>query len=250
VITLGVDLAAEPKRTGLARIVWRQGSAHITDARRHVSDDEMVEAIVDADKAGIDCPLGWPVKFIRFITSHDSGHVALQPGVAGREWRRALSYRVTDLRARQLGLQPLSVSTDRIGVTAMRCAGLMSRLAAMGEPVDRTGAGRVVEVYPAASLLRWGFNYRGYKQQKGVEALDALVEALQAALPWLDFGAFEDECRTSDDVFDAVVSALTARAAAIGKVEAIPDASLDAAAVEGWIALPTDDIGALQPADR
>jgi predicted nuclease with RNAse H fold len=250
VITLGVDLAAEPKKTGLARIAWRRGSAHITDVRRHVTDDDLVEAIVRADKAGIDCPLGWPVKFIHFITSHYSGHVALRSGVAGSEWRRGLSYRVTDLRVKQLGLQPLSVSTDRIGVTTMRCAGLMSQLAAKGQPVDRTGAGRVVEVYPAASLVRWGFNYRGYKLRKGIEALDAMVEALQVALPWLDFGGFDDECRTSDDAFDAVVSALTARAAAIGKVEAIPNASLDVAAVEGWIALPTDDIGALQPADR
>jgi hypothetical protein len=86
-ITLGVDLAAEPRKTDLARIAWRAGSAHITDVRRHVTDDDMVEAIVHADKAGIDCPLGWPVKFIRFITSHDSGHVC----VAARGCRQGVA---------------------------------------------------------------------------------------------------------------------------------------------------------------
>ena len=46
------------------------------------------------------------------------------------------------------GLTPLSVAADRIGLTAMRAAGTLSRLAAEGRPVDRAGNGIVVEVYP------------------------------------------------------------------------------------------------------
>jgi hypothetical protein len=26
-----------------------------------------------ADKAGIDCPLGWPEKFVKFISTHHTG---------------------------------------------------------------------------------------------------------------------------------------------------------------------------------
>jgi hypothetical protein len=47
---------------------------------------------------------------------------------------------------------PLSVATNRIGLAATRCAGLLARLAADGRPVDRAGTGVVVEVYPAAAL--------------------------------------------------------------------------------------------------
>jgi hypothetical protein len=45
-------------------------------------------------------------------------------------------------------------------------------------------------------------------------------------------------CKTSDDAFDAVITALVARAAAIGVVEAIPAAEQSAAVREGWIAVP------------
>ena len=38
--------------------------------------------------------------------------------------------------------RPLSVSTDLIAIVAMRCAYLLDRLAARGEPVDRAGSGK------------------------------------------------------------------------------------------------------------
>ena len=44
----------------------------------------------------------------------------------------------------------------------MRCAGLLSKLASRGQPVDRAGTGAVAEVYPAASLKCWSLPYRGY----------------------------------------------------------------------------------------
>ena len=53
----------------------------------------------------------------------------------------------------KLRLVPLSVSADRIAHVALRCAVLLAKLDAAGKPVDRTGAGTVLEVYPAASLL-------------------------------------------------------------------------------------------------
>ena len=38
----------------------------------------------------------------------------------------------------------------------MRCARLLSRLAGEHGVLDRTGRGRVAEVYPMAALRRWG----------------------------------------------------------------------------------------------
>jgi hypothetical protein len=63
----------------------------------------------------------------------------------------------------QAGLVPLSVSADRIAHVALRCAVLLAELDASGRPVDRSGSGHVVEVYPAASLRRWGLDHPGYK---------------------------------------------------------------------------------------
>src|SRR5215831_17281551 len=71
---------------------------------------------------------------------------------AGTGWRRELTMRRTDVFVRdKLRLVPLSVSADRIAHVALRCAVLLAKLDASGRPVDRTGAGAVVEVYPAAS---------------------------------------------------------------------------------------------------
>lgn len=48
-------------------------------------------------------------------------------------------------------------------------------------------------------------------------------------------------CQDSDDVLDAVIAALMARAAATGLCEPIPDDVGDQARREGWIALPGGD---------
>lgn len=113
------------------------------------------------------------------------------------------------------GIIPLSVGADRIGHAAMRCAGLLAKLGSAGCPVDRDGSGIVAEVYPAASLKQWGFAYRGYKQPRSLGALPELVTALQTAAPWLETSPYDRLCHTSHDALDAVVAALTARAAAL-----------------------------------
>jgi hypothetical protein len=52
---------------------------------------------------------------------------------------------------------------DRIAALTMRAAGLLSVLAQQGQPVDRAGQGRVIEVYPAAALPRWHLPHNKYK---------------------------------------------------------------------------------------
>ena len=81
-------------------------------------------------------------------------------------FRKRLSYRVTDLELMGSSrVRPLSVSSDRIGVTTFRCALLLDRLKAeRRKSVDRSGRrGLVAEVYPAAALSAWGMERRGYK---------------------------------------------------------------------------------------
>jgi predicted nuclease with RNAse H fold len=245
-LTVGVDLAAEPERTAVARIEWSSGRARICDVVCGADDGMIVAAIAEAQKAGVDCPLGWPDDFVAFVAAHQAGHVTVPGDVTGREWRRRLTLRLTDRVVRaETGLTPLSVSADRIGHVALRCAGLLAQLARQGQAVDRSGSGTVVEVYPAASLKRWGLPYRGYKRPGDTHALGHLVDQLLAAAPWLEGGGTESLCRRSHDATDAVVAALTARAASQSLTSPPTARQEPAARTEGWIAVPTTPLNQL-----
>jgi predicted nuclease with RNAse H fold len=247
VITAGIDLATEPPGTAVATIHWSSGAATVTSLQLGVDDDGILDAAAAADKLGLDCPLGWPDDFLRFVHAHHTDRVVAPQDVAGRDWRRQLAYRGTDRAVRAAtGLTPLSVAADRIGLTAMRAAGLLARLASEGRPVDRAGSGVVVEVYPAASLLGWHLPSRGCKGNKNRPQLATLLERLRSAAPWLDLREHAALCADSDDALDAVVAALTSRAAALSQVtEPTDDSAWALARREGWIALPTGPLSDL-----
>lgn len=204
-----------------------------------MTNEAIVESARLAAKVGIDYPFGWPVPFVQYVTEHDRGDVAPRSGEP-LAWRRSLANRTTDLVVREtVPLVPLSVGADRIGHVAMRCAALLSELVEAGESVDRTGqTGKVVEVYPAASLFCWDLAHRGYKSRANGMNLNELVDSIQAAAPWLDLKQYESVCRTNEDAFDAVIASLTARAVVCGQTAAPTPAQAVLAHREGWIALP------------
>jgi Protein of unknown function (DUF429) len=238
--TVGVDLAAQAKHTAVAVVEWDAGAARLVDVEIPADDDAVLRRSVGADKVGIDCPLGWPEPFVEFLREQRAGALEVVP-----EWR-SLAYRRTDEHVRAVtGLTPLSVSTDRIGLTAMRAARLEGRLAGCGHDVRRDGGGLIVEVYPAAGLKLWLLPHNRYKGRANHVALGALVNALLGAAPWLELGDHERTCRLSDHAFDALVAALLGRAAARGWTVAPADGDRDAAAAEGWIALPTGPLAGL-----
>ena len=71
------------------------------------------------------------------------------------------------------------------------------------------------------------------------------MDDLLAAAPWLDPGPHERLCRISHDAVDAVIAALTARAAA-RRLATRPDQKQETVArTEGWIALPTSPLSEL-----
>ena len=236
--TAGVDLAAEPQGTALAVIEWSEREARLVQLELGVSDVPIVEAALSVDKIGIDCALGWPQDFVDFMVSH-ANIIASETDVdGGMDWRRRLAYRETDRVVReQTGRWPLSVSTDRLGLTAMRCAGLVSRLREAGLDVDRAGAGAIAEVYPGASLRRWGLDTTGYRVSS--DARSRLVAQLRDQAPWLSLDAFLDGMIASADALDAVIAALIARASALGICPPPPAEHAQLARVEGWIALPS-----------
>jgi hypothetical protein len=155
-----------------------------------------------------------------------------------------MAYRETDRAARELtGRWPLSVSTDRLGLTAMRCAGLLSKLAADGVEIDRTGAGKVVEIYPGASLRLWGFDTSGYRTSSDIRA--KLLEAVKLSAPWFEPGEFAQLMIQSCDAFDSVIANFAARSSRMG-LSTRPARELEGQArKEGWIALPESSLGKL-----
>ncbi len=242
--TLGIDLASQNEKTAACILAWTATGAEIADLRlgRLLSGlDWLVELAAGREAIGIDAPFGWPVPMVDAVAAWAEG------GPWADSEPRDLRLRLTDKRVwERKKITPLSVASDRIAIVAWRCAGLLTRLGA-GAQLDRAGGSGVFEVYPAATLACWeiaraGYKARGRAQERaGQEARRRILEQLQERAPWLDLGSYEVLCVESDDALDALIAALAARAAQLGRtVEPLPD-DVDLARVEGWIHLPRDN---------
>ena len=188
-------------------------------------------------------PLGWPVAFVDFcpasLARRHHGRVRVETSkLDGR-----LPTDAPDLAvARAGGPIPLSVSSDRIG--ASRDAGPQGCCPpwrCRARTKDRSGRARFVEVYPAAALRRWGYESRRYKGGLNTETRRTLVDRLltRRRLGWSFRANTAPRVSKSDDVFDAVVAALNARAATAGGAVSSrlpgPD-EISGAIIDGWIA--------------
>ncbi|ACG75177.1 conserved hypothetical protein [Anaeromyxobacter sp. K] len=234
-VTLGIDLAAEPKSTAGCTIEWSENRAHVRWVSTGLSDEDILQRASGARIVGIDAPFGWPTYFVEAITAHHAG----KPWPLD-EWniinRRKLRLRATDERVyKATNITPLSVSCDALAIPATRCALLLDRLGVQ----DRSGDGRVQEVYPAAALHAWGLRCRGYKGRENGAVLAALFATLSERAPWLTIAPeHARKCATSDHIFDALIASLVARAAALRLTLSPTADELPAARIEGWIALP------------
>lgn len=248
-ITAGIDAAAQPKATAACLIEWEPGRTVVSELRTGLDDEALLELIARADKVGMDAPFGWPDDFADAIAAHRDRSGWPDTGADQDAYRFRLRFRETDRRLIKSGHRPpLSVSTDWIGVVTMRMAYLFEQLAERGEPVDRAGAGKLCEVYPAPALRDWGLNVTGYKARAGSSRLPFLLGELERGLGGLQFAdeAHRALAEAEHDAFDALVSALIARAAALGlTTPPEPGEEAERAAREGWIHLPTNPLEAL-----
>lgn len=247
--TLGIDLAAAPERTAVCSVAW-DGNTAVAEVLPGPHDDAHLVALMATgwDKIGIDAPLGWPEPFVDALVAHRK--LAPWPGRDADPiaHRRELRYRLTDLVvAERVGRAPLSVSTDLIGVVALRAALLLDQYAraTKRKPVRRDGLGSVAEVYPAAALRRWLPDSRGsYKRRGEYEPLRALVAAVADTVPVKFVGDAQERCTTSHDAFDALVCALVARAVTRDLTRrARSGVEVRRAATEGWIHIPKRSAG-------
>lgn len=238
-LTVGIDLASSPERTAVCRVRWQTEEAAVDSIECQADDDVIQTAIFESDKSGIDVPLGWPSAFVSAVSAHHAG--GTWPGADDRNVRLRATDRYVASRPEH-SRAPLSVSADRIAIPAFRAARLLTALRRKGLTVDRSGRGRIVEVYPAAALSLWGFLGKGYKGAKGTLRRRALVGQLaQRCGRWLNLGQTKVQCEGDDNALDALIAALVARASALDLCLPIPAEHAGEAAAEGWIALPRSD---------
>jgi hypothetical protein len=252
-LTIGIDLAAQPAGTAVCLLRWApDGRGMVAKITVGHSNESLLQMMVDREvsRLAIDSPFGWPTEFIDEITSYTRSNDVVE--VADLEdHRRRLRLRATDREVQEtLGLTPLSVSTDRIGIVALRCARLLaSYWAATGETPDRAGRGRILEVYPAAALRQWRLaptkngqdpgTYKGATSGARRRRRRIVGDLARYGDGWLELSnEIADECEESDDALDALICALVARAADEGQLIDISDP--ERAAQEGWIRLPVD----------
>lgn len=251
-ITLGIDLAAAPERTAACAVTW-DGDTAVAEVLPGPHTDQNLIGIMSRrwDKIGIDAPLGWPESFVDAMSAHRKLKPWPGRGTDAVEHRKQLKYRLTDRVIIERGERaPLSVSTDLIGVVALRAATLLDQYAraTKRKPVRRDGLGAVAEVYPAAALRRWLPDAKGSYKGRDPEPLRALVGAVADAVPLKFAGDSYDRCASDHNAFDALVSALVARAVAQRQTRrARSGAEIRHAATEGWIHVPkkTSTLGAL-----
>lgn len=240
--TLGIDLSSNDQKTAACLIAWEAGRARVTDLERGLTNADLRERIRAADWTGIDAPFSWPVRFREQLADHH------ERGGWDKRYRDPdFQFRATDVFVEGCARRPLSVSTNLIGVTAMRCARLLEEVGAdRGQRLDLTGKNQVVEVYPGAALAAWGakdagFDPDGYKTGSAAkEKRRVLAQAIFGAAGWLEAADdVKERCVRWDDELDALIAALTTRAAARG-LSRPPEteAQRRLAPVEGWIHVP------------
>jgi predicted nuclease with RNAse H fold len=226
-MTLGIDLSSMPDHTAACVVRWESRRAIAEPPKEHCDDDCLDELIARADAVGIDAPFGWPIKFVAAV-----GEWLLSKWDVGI--RDRLRFRETDRCAQtRFSLSPLSVSSDRIALPAMRVMALLKRHGV----TDRSGDGKFFEVYPAGSLKIWGLPDKGYKKNssEGQRKRGEMLRKLRAKMPWLEVAP---EYAKSADALDALVAALTVRAAIQGLTHRAPPELAAVAKQEGWIHLP------------
>jgi hypothetical protein len=260
-VTLGIDLAARAENTAACSIGWggtrpevvllvkgrdREGAPlddkWISTRSAGLRDDELGGRLT---KVGIDDPFGWPVPFLDAMEAYRSGPSWPYPIESGTNpLRLRETDRVVQSRTHRW---PLSVTSDRIAIPAMRCAGLLTAIASHLGPaaVHRDGSGRCCEVYPDPALRGWiaatpaALGRASYKRKENSATRMRLLEALLLQLPLDDPDGQLDQIAAEDDYLDALLCALIARAAELGQTRLPePGRQAELAAVEGWIHLP------------
>ncbi len=229
VITLGIDMSSQKKGTASCTVSWETDRAIAAPPCLGCDDELLSEKIAKAHAVGIDAPFGWPADFTAAVGAWNFD-------AWNNDLRIRLCFRETDRVVYEtVGRWPLSVSTDRIALPAMRTFALLVRHGV----TDRSGDKKFYEVYPAGSLNQWELTSRGYKKDTldHKQARENIIDGLREKMPWL---VVPDAYATTGHGLDALIASLTVRAAAQSRTLRATPEQAPRARLEGWIHLPTE----------
>lgn len=239
-VTWGLDVSTSKAKTAAVALDWSTpGQARIVRVVHPLAAADLpvlIAAHADSTWA-VDVPFGWPDLFVKLMSSRHDGPLPVDamPGPERWEkWRtRDVAQRLTDRFLTddpRIKTRPLPASFQLLGATAAMWVLIEADLVARGVSIDRAGVdGSVCETYPAAALSAWGHD----RKKKTWPQLEAIFEYLCVD------AALEDKL-ASDDVCDAVVCALVARARDRRLTIPPQDHELGTARREGWIHVTCD----------
>jgi hypothetical protein len=211
--SLGIDFSAASKKTVGCEIDW---SGRQIRFFQNVDESKIQSWAKDDehDVVSVDVPFGWPEPFLEVMSLHRDGRAGPANDSYYESLSQKLRYRTTDEFVRRHARNPLSVSTDRIGCSALRFALIQAGLERQGLPIDRAGLrGKFVEVYPAASLDIWWEAPAKNKEYAG-RVFAWLEEQFEGRLTIPK----TPDLQQSDDAADALICALMARAVQLSRL--------------------------------
>ena len=177
-------------------------------------------------------PFGWPDLFVQLMADRHNAPLPAEAMPAKADWdkwrTREVAQRLTDRFLTddpRIKTRPLPASFQLLGATAAMWALIEAQLVSHDVKIDRAGLeGAVCETYPAAALSAWRL---GRKKRTWPE--------LRESFAFLTADESLDVQFSSDDVCDAVVCSLVARARDLGLTVKPSEDALAAARREGWI---------------
>ena len=220
---VGIDWATRKKQRALVRLRLssRTEKLKFVNLASAPSDPDVLECCKAAGVSvvAVDIPFGWPKAFSEFVHGHAPKDRRIR--VPDPELFR---YRRTELVVRKATkVTPMAVSAEKFAMGAREWASLVNReklqpQIAVGSDAPQKQPS-IIEVYPAATLAALSIAPRwGYKPTKHGDVRESILETLIARflVPFDSLkakrmkGGLVAAVRSSDDVLDALVAAITA----------------------------------------
>lgn len=234
-VSWGLDVSTNRAKTAAVAIEWSTpGQGRIVDVRHPLPAADIAPLIAEhkGSRWAVDVPFGWPDLFVALMADRHHGPLPTRAMPAAADWERWRTRQVAQRRTDRfltddprIKTRPLPASFQLLGATAAMWVLVEAQLASLGVRVDRAGIeGTVFETYPAAALAAWGLG-RAKQPWSELQSNFAFLTADRNLLPQL----------ASDDVCDAVVCAMVARARDLELTIGPPDDELAAGRREGWI---------------
>ncbi|HYJ69892.1 MAG TPA: DUF429 domain-containing protein [Nocardioidaceae bacterium] len=234
-LTWGLDVSTNKAKTAAVALDWSTpGEARVIDVRQPLRAADIGPLMAEHRQSrwAVDVPFGWPDLFVALMADRHDGPLPAAAMPAAADWEKWRTRQVAQRRTDRfltddprIRTRPLPASFQLLGATAAMWVLVEAQLVSLGVPIDRAGLeGAVCETYPSAALAAWGFG-KAKQTWSELQSNFAFLTSDDRLLSWF----------ASDDVCDAIVCALVARARDLELTLGPPDDALDAGRREGWI---------------